>query len=154
METLDLKKNELYTIADQPDPTGTGQVGRAATIHLDRHPLARTMVRWKDMLLEVDLYPLADADAAGALEILIFCPRCRHQLRIDSRRKAVEFDLHKTPAWVTDAGLALATVVQGTISIEPFSCTWELEDGHGRKDFGMSLCRWSVAIDGNVARDA
>lgn len=156
--TYDARSQEVYTICGKdPDPTGSGLVGQSSQISLERAVIGRTLVKAEEggqtVLLEVDVYPLA---SGNGLELLVLCPRCRHQIRITSERKEISYELERTPAWVTEMALQLEQPILavGELSVEPFGCTWELDDGHGRKRFGNSLCGWRVGIDRNVARRA
>lgn len=139
------------------DPMGTGLVGNHSTVRLDKSALGHPLVRYKDHVLECDIYPLLgaawDGASAGALEVILICPNCRHQLRVTSDKKAIEF----APGMpeLDDAG---QPIVRGTLSVEPFQCTWELDTTRDVKatvqSHGDNICRWRVGIDKNVARDA
>lgn len=133
---------ELYTICDSsPDPAGTGLVGSHSQINLNRSALGHPKIRYRDLVLEADVYlaPGIPMPAGQiALEVHVYCPRCRHNLRITSDRKKIEFD----PA-------AGAPQDGGRISIEAFQCTWEQEDHNG-----SGLCKTKLAVENNIARDA
>lgn len=150
---VDPSKQEVYTICKSPDPTGTGDMGFMSTIRPQR--LAVTLVRHGDLLLEADLY--AAEGMPGQVEVLIFCPRCKHQLRIGPERKRIAFDLEATPAWVAPTALALPEpiVAVGRLDVERFECTWELDTDKpvGVSRAGENLCRWRAAIDNNVVRE-
>jgi hypothetical protein len=140
-------ERELVQLAgDAPDPTGTGPNGAQTTYHLNRsaicHPLVTYRHGTEEFLLELDVY----AHPGEPMVVHLICPRCHHALTIPATRKAIEIRLDVGPK------------AQGDISIETFECTWEL--AHVGKHIpglvggGMSLCRWKVAIDHNVAKDA
>ena len=74
------------------------------------------------------------AEEGGPWMVHSVCPRCRHSIIIDGRKKRVDFD------------------PQRGLFTEPFGCPWELSDD--RKEFGLSLCRLRVVYDGHVVRDA
>lgn len=120
-----------------PDPAGSGARGVAPTINLGRTAIAHPLVRYKEHVLEVDVH----LDQDGQLYCLLICPKCRHQLRVHSSRKAIEFDPEAGPAQN-----------RGRLSIERFQCTWEIDDT--RQAFGLSLCKWTAAIEDNIAKDA
>lgn len=99
-----------------------------SSMHLTKSALAHPRVLWKDRLLTVDLYR-----AGGTYMINLYCPKCLNSLRIE--------EAHKKIAWSEEDGL----------SVEEFTCTWELSDTEGRADeriiAGLNLCRWTVGID-------
>lgn len=139
------------------DPTG-GVISGSSTVRLDKaalgHPEIRYATPTKDYVLEADVYPLLgaamfeEAGDAGALEVILICPKCQHELRITSDRKAIEF----TPgAPVFDAERGM--IVRGTLSVERFQCTWEKDTASAVTGHGENLCRWRAVIDKNVARD-
>lgn len=130
------KKEELVTIEnDLQDGVSRGRATMDMTKNADAHP----QVRWEDrvsgkvFMLETDVYI-----KGGELMVHLICPRCRHNLQIKSINKQMSYDKERE-----------------VLSVEPFQCTWELDDEllGARRDFGMSLCRWSVAIDNNLAKD-
>jgi hypothetical protein len=129
-EGYNAQKEELYEIKqDLVEQQSRG----VSTLHFD-NAAAKARVRYKDLLLECDVYTAGDSTT-----VVLFCPRCKQQLRVDSSRKSIEWD----PA-------------KGLLSIEPFQCTWELPDEHlgAKRDFGFSLCRLTIAIDKGIAKDA
>ena len=126
------KTEEIFHIAGDEDR------GIASTMTLSKNVFARPQVRYAspvygDMILECDVYK-----AENELTVHLICPKCRHNLQISSKRKAIELDS------------------DGKLSIEPFQCTWELNDEllGEKRDFGFSLCRWTAAIDKGVIRHA
>jgi hypothetical protein len=128
MRAYDPNTEELYHIAgDAPDPSGTELLGMQSSIQASR-PSTRVMVRYRDVVLEIDVYQTKESLAFNLL-----CPRCRHSLWIRAEQKSIEWN-------------------GKMLSVEPFGCTWELDDD--RHQFGMNLCNWKVAIDNNIAKDA
>lgn len=123
---------ELYTIKeDALDPAGTGQVGKSATIGLNKSAVAKPLIRYKDFVIEADLYNMD-----GEFMVHLYCPKCRNALSIKGSQKKIDYS--------TSDGL----------SVEPFMCTWELDPEGRRMEFGLGLCRWKVGISNNIARDA
>lgn len=115
------------------DPRGVSSGHRFHKL-CEAHP----QIRYKDRLLECDLY--RDPDT-GKYTLHLICPKCLHSLKIESGNK----DIY----WDEDHG----------ISIEPFTCTWE--EGRGtdgtendRIAFGVGLCNWRVGVKNGIARDA
>lgn len=135
---FDPQREELYHIAgDAPDPSGlTDKRGMQASVQLNRSAIAHPLIRWRDRVIEGDLYEMD-----GQLVLHILCPRCStpealHALLIKAGQKAIEWDAER-----------------GLLSVERFECTWELPEGR-RVEFGAGLCRWRVAIERNVAKEA
>lgn len=139
--------------AASADPWGSGVIGRSSTVQLEKAALGHPYIRYRDMLIEADVYPQlgsAEADDGVKLEVILICPRCRNQLRVRSERKAIE--------WIPGAPEidphSHEAVVRGVLSIEKFQCTWELDSSANVTGKGENLCRWRVVVDKNVARDA
>lgn len=138
---FDPKTESLYHIAgDVPDPTGSGKLGMQASIQLNKSAIGHPLIRWRnrdgDRVIEGDLYEID-----GLLLLHIICPKCStpetpHALWVKQEQKAIEWDPKS-----------------GLISVEPFMCTWELPLER-RAEFGMGLCKWRVAIDKNIAKEA
>jgi hypothetical protein len=151
MNAYDPKTEELEHLAgDEPDPgmyqtgkhfdpMGTGAMGHASQVDLSRGALAHPMIRYKDFVLEVDVYAVPDSDE---ISVVLLCPRCRNALKVSSLRKRIEFERPSQ------------RYPQGVLSIEPLRCSWELESDGRRMEFGLGMCNWSVAIDKNIAKDA
>lgn len=140
-------ERELYTICGDPDEVyeaerkypkhGNFESGMAQDMRVDRMAEAHPVVKYKDFLLDCDLYITPDRKE---LSLVLICPRCHNQLKISSANKAISWD-------------------GKNVSVEPFECTWEMGRGtegtaSDRIDFGMGLCRWRVGINNGVARDA
>jgi hypothetical protein len=124
-------KRELVHIA------GDADTGLSSTVRMNRGK-QEVIVTYKDYVLTVDVYHLPE-QTKEPLQVHLICPKCRHQLRITADKKAIEWD--------------------GTyLSIEPFQCTWEMpeHDRHtpGLIAGGLTLCKWTAAIDRNIAKDA
>lgn len=129
------------------DPTGTGQVGASSGVQLDKTKDCTVVVRWKDMLLEVDVYKFEGAP----LKLVLMCPQCGNTLNIESDKKQMALEKH-APQQVGEF------MNYGKLDVEPFQCTWEKRDAGphvpGLVSGGLSLCKWKVGISNNVARDA
>lgn len=102
-------------------------------------------VNYKDFMLTVDVYQIPGEPT----QVHLICPRCRHQLRVTSDRKKIEYDPN-------DYNFKSRG---GRLSIEPFQCTWELPeagDQHtpGIRSGGLTLCKLTIGISDNRARDA
>jgi hypothetical protein len=133
MSLYDDTRQELVHLAGDPD------TGLAGGMNLTATALGHPTIRYGEFILTADVY----APPGAPKYLHLICPRCRNALRITEDRKAMEYD----PTRDTDRG--------GRLDVEAFQCTWELPEANGRKiEFGMGLCRWTVAIDRNIARDA
>ena len=127
------KREELYSIKEDTGPGAhQGEVvkGTHSTMDLTKTALGHPVVRYKEYLIETDVYQMGDE-----LMVHMYCPKCRHAIRISSNRKAISYDQPSD-----------------RLSVEPFMCTWEL--GLDHQEFGFSLCRWTVGIDNGLAKDA
>ena len=141
-------ERELVQLAgDAADPTGADDRGRSCTYHLNRSAIAHPLVTYRhgtdEFLITCDVY-VADGEP---MVIHLICPRCRHALSIRADQKDIALELGAGPD------------LQGDLSVAPFMCTWERADAGTHVPGmviggGMSLCRWRVAIDHNVAKDA
>jgi hypothetical protein len=145
-EAYNPRLEQLYHVAgDAPDPLdGQRRGGVASTMQLTKTALGNPFIRYKDVVIEADVY--AQPDGKGYLVHLI-CPKCRHALRVTSEMKAIEFELPS------------ARHPRGVLSIEPMRCPWEQgrgtdETAADRMEFGTGMCNWTAAIDRNVAKDA
>ena len=135
------RERELVQLAgDAPDPMGTGMRGQQTTYHLNRSAIAHPLVEYHPgradyALLECDVY----ANPGEPVIVHLICPRCRNTLTINGAHKRIEIE-------------------GNVLSVEPFGCTWEKPEAGphvpGLVGGGLSLCRWRVAIDRNVAKDA
>ncbi len=116
------------------------------------HPRIYYKGKAGEFVIEGDLY----AFPGEPMKLVILCPKCSmasgqdHALTITSDKKAMEYDPRGG-----------APGDGGRLSVETFECTWELESGKkvDRNEnisivMGANLCRWKVAIDHNIARDA
>lgn len=157
------------------DPSGTGQRGMTVGHDLVKSALGHPIVIWIPAagtirLLEIDVFTPPGAPSY----LLIKCPYCNHdvdksekegtQLRIMEGAKAWEYDPLRAPpmypGWseqdVMEALVERGIDIKrgGTLSVEPFSCTWE-ETPDLRRGFGLQRCPWqNIKIDKNVARPA
>lgn len=160
------KKAIVRLAGDAVDPTGvTSHRGIESTQRLDGAKQICSVV-FKDTVLEVDVYAIP----GSPLELIFMCPRCRKQSRITQEMKAIEFEQGSTrPVRLPDGQtvaygrplrLADGHLLQnaGTLSVEPFQCSWELPDANahtpGIRAGGLTLCRLKLVIDQNVAREA
>lgn len=133
---------DVYQTGRHGDPLGQMDpkaMGYASQMDLSKSALAHPMIRYKDFVIEADVYRVPDSDE---LQVVILCPRCRNALTISSLKKDVQFEMPS------------AKHQRGVLSIEPFGCTWELESDGRRMEFGLGLCNWKVGINKNVAKDA
>jgi hypothetical protein len=142
--------SDVYSQGRHYDPGGSGMVGMASQMNLQRTALGHPLIRYRDVVIEADVYAAPD----GGLIVNLYCPRCRNSLTVPSGRKAIDFE----PQTVRDKATG-QLVKRGKISIETFRCTWELGRGTDataadRMQFGTGLCNWTVAVDNNRARDA
>jgi hypothetical protein len=135
---IDPEKESLYHIAGGvSDPSGIEPDlhGYQSSIQLNRSALAHPLIRWRDRVIEADLYEMN-----GLLVLHIICPRCStpevpHALWVRQGQKDM--------LWRPEIN---------ELSVAVFECTWELPEGR-RQEFGLGLCRWRVAIEKNFARD-
>jgi hypothetical protein len=139
-------EKELFTICGDPDEKydaakiypkhGSLAGGLAQDMRIDKMAEAHPTIRYKDFLIDCDLYITPDR---SELSLTLICPLCHNMLKISSKDKAIGWDGDK-------------------ISIEPFGCTWEAgrsdATANDRIDFGLGLCRWRVGVENGVARDA
>ena len=140
--------------ARSPLAADSGLIGKSSTMRLDKAALGHPLVRYRDRVIEADVYPFLDGenDAGGdrqRLEVLLICPCCENQIRVTSDRKAIEW-IPGQPE-IDPAG---QVVVRGILSIEPFTCPWEKDTKAAVTGHGENLCRWRVGIDKGIARDA
>lgn len=144
---FDPSREELVHLAgDAPDPlAGMAGIeharggGVTTTMRLTKTAKGHPQIRYRDMLIEADVY----AFDGEPVKVHLICPRCRNALSISSDKKSLEYD----PRQNVEIG--------GRLDVETFECTWELPEANDRKmEFGLGLCRWRVAIDNNIARDA
>ena len=140
-------ERELVTICGDPDEKydaqrlypkyGSFSDGLAQDMRVDRMAEAHPKIKYKDFILDCDLYITADRKE---LSLTLICPLCRNMLKISSKDKAISWDGEK-------------------VSVEAFGCTWEAGRGTDgtagdRMSFGLGLCRWKVGVESGVARDA
>lgn len=139
------KRREMVQLAGDPEH------GIHATTRLDTMK-QEVLVTYKDFLLTFDVYVLP----GEPIELHYICPRCRNKGRITAARKHIAFEPGESrPITLPDGK---KTVTGGSLSIEPFECSWELPDAgehkQGIRAGGITLCRLKLAVDNNVAKDA
>lgn len=157
-------KDVFHVAGDAPDPTGElrGAKGYLPGYDLTKSALGHPMLHYKpkngpELVLEADVF-----DGPDGLYIYLICPRClarghTNQLRIRKAVKAFTYDaaaiVPPFPGWSRDQfARTYPQGVGGSLSVEPFRCTWE-EEPTLRRDHGLARCDWSVAIERNVVRD-
>lgn len=131
------------------DPTGyTGAVGASSGANLSKSKDCTVVVRYHDVLLEVDVYAFPDSP----LRLNLFCPKCGNSLTVESDKKQLSFEKH-APQKMGDF------MNCGKLNVEPFMCTWERPDAGAHRPGlvaapGETLCKWKVGITNNIAKDA
>lgn len=139
------KKREMVQIAGDPER------GFQSTTRLDTMK-QEVFVTYKDFLLTVDVYALP----GQPIELVYVCPKCRKQGRITADKKAIEFDPRDSRSMTLPNGAKVPT--GGKLSVAPFQCSWEMPDAGehkvGIRAGGITLCKLTIAIDNNVAKDA
>jgi hypothetical protein len=128
----------MYQIGgDAPDPAGTGLLGHTSQVNVgNAGKIGIAMIRYGDVVLEADVYRVGTEPT----RVIMHCPRCRHVVTIQGQHKRIDY---APPAPGLEAQ-------GGSISIERFTCPWELTD---QKELGGELCRLRVAVDNNIARE-
>lgn len=135
---LDSRREEMYQIAgDAPDPRGTGLMGHASQANVgNAGKVGIAMIRYRDIVAEADVYHVK----GEPFRVIMHCPRCRHVMTIRGEHKHIDYT---PPAPGLEAE-------GGSISIERFTCPWELTD---QKELGGELCRLRIVVDHNIARE-
>jgi hypothetical protein len=137
----------MRTVASDEDlehVAGDHPNGRLGTFDLSQGALGRVRVPYKDtgIFIDCEVYQ----HAGEPMQIHWMCPRCHgggkgHMSRITGDRKKIEFD----PTRLKNMG--------GCLNVEAFTCPWELGEDR-RMEFGLGMCKLTVAIDNSVAKDA
>ncbi len=127
------RERELVHIAGDMDR------GISSTVDLTTGAIGHPKVTYRDFVLELDVYAMP----GEPMKVHLICPRCQHHCTVSGDRKRIEYD--------RSAG---DPALGGRIDIETFQCTWELDDKVTVGSALFNTCRWQVAIDKNVARDA
>jgi hypothetical protein len=158
MLSLDSGKSIVQIAGDAPDPTGiTAHRGALSTTRLTAGK-EEVIVVFGDLLMTVDIYAIAGEPT----KVHLYCPRCHKLLTVSQERKAIEYDAAApNPACARVRAMGVPPQVwqqaaQGRLSIEAFSCPWEVGDAPhvaGALHTGVSLCRQRLVIDNNLARD-
>jgi len=144
-----------------------GDEGRGVTsgYNLTNTAAAKPIILWEDKLLTMDVYAMP----GSPMYAHIYCPQCarngrQKMLTVRQEAKKMDFEPGQMPAKLAKtlgmtyeqlaADLELEDIqsLTGVITLEPIACTWE-EDDTARRDFGLSVCSWSVVIDNNIARN-
>src|SRR5271154_4496212 len=163
---------ELFDVERRADPAGSAMQGVAPGYDLTKGAIGHPMVLYRMgdqvRILELDAYMLPDQPT---FEFYVRCPLCSARGHIDTQLHIIQ-NVHKTteydpqvepplwPGWSREQMHAaylemkgnLPPGMGGTISIEPFKCTFE-ETPELQRKFGLSRCTWHGAIDKNIARD-
>ena len=142
------KKREAYQVAGDMDN------GFMSTVRLDSGK-QETLVLYRgsngDYVMTVDVYQIP----GEPMQVHYICPRCRKQGRIQQDAKAIDWNPHEHR--VLDMPDGQKTRTGGILSIEPFECTWEIDNEEhkvGIRSGGLTLCRLKLAIDANIAMEA
>jgi hypothetical protein len=147
-------KKEIFEVKSSKDPV-SGVVGTSMGYDLSANA-CKTVLHYKgrggEYFLTADVYKLEGTP----LHLLLFCPLCKNTLRISQDNKAIDFDPERTPnfkGFRPEEILASidAASLGGSLSVEPFGCTWEAEPELRRQHF--AVCPWKVAIENNEVRD-
>lgn len=160
---LSTGKRELVQVAgDIPDPLGAMAPGSDAvrgmqsTINLSANK-QEVLVVYKDQYLTVDVYAIA----GEPLKVHLICPRCRKLLQVTGDRKRIEYNPRERKIAAEALASGKPEIAQlaesGSLSIEPFECSWELGNAthvRGIVQSGTSLCRLRIGIENNRAKDA
>lgn len=152
------RKREMVQLAgDAPDPTGRSNLrGVASTTRLDTSKL-EVFVAYRGRTGQFDLTVDVYAIPGEPIEVHLICPKCRHQLRITSEMKKIEYELGADRPYTFVDGSSMPSN-GGRLSVEPFQCTWEMPEANahtpGLRTHGLTLCNLKLAIDENVAKDA
>ena len=122
----DQNKYELDYIAGDP----VGNVDTGITTSQNVRASATTLIKYRDKILECEIYNSGDE-----LMIHLLCPKCMHGLKITNKNKQMDWD-------------------GKYISVEPFACTWEMDDQIAAGIITMTnLCNWRVGITKGIAKD-
>jgi len=127
MNLIDSRNEELYSIKDDPDPSGSGLMGKSAGYNLSATADAHPLVRWRDRVLQMDVFVRTEG-----IVIHTYCPKCLNMLQISSHKKRIRFVPEANPD---------CTRPGGRLDVERFRCAW-----------GDRGCDWQVVIVDNVAR--
>jgi hypothetical protein len=110
----------------RPDVKGNpfDKRGQTQTWDLKKGVVAEPKIRYKDMIIECELYELE-----GNLSLHMICPKCHNMLWVREPNKKVAYD----PS-------------TGLIDVEASKCTWEVDPNSPMRLFGVSLCNFSFGV--------
>jgi hypothetical protein len=137
---------------------GDDAEGFATTYNMSKSAFAHPYVFYKDLVLRFDAY----RSEGEPLRIHLMCPRCGNYSWLRSDQKQIDHDMSRPPPETLMQRLAPAerrqAFIGGELSVEKFTCSWELRSAGkhvpGLVGGGLSLCKLTLAIDHNVAKDA
>lgn len=118
-----------------------GDRGAVTDTLLTRTAFARPTIYYKGVAVPPSLDGLeltVEVYKVGPyMSVHLICPRCGHMNNVAAPRKRVEYSEEKG------------------LYVERFRCTWELNNQEKMAEhFGMNLCHFTCAIDGNRMYDA
>lgn len=167
---MNARSKEVFQISG--DHNEVGRTHGISGPDFTNSTLCKPVVLWRDRLLTLDVYALP----GQPMYVILYCPLCQMRdpdnkrnmsLRIMEDNKKIDLDVNRIPKFpgisteelVAQLGLKSKDELKGTISIEPFGCTWE-ESADQNKGGSMiagglitSCCNWRVVIENNIARD-
>lgn len=166
----DLKRKEIFHIAgDTPEqvaamePDARGPLSSTATVNMANTAVGHPIVYYKakdgrEFVLTADVYKL-DGEP---FKVTLLCPLCHNGLDVKGDRKQIEYAPRDPLAMMMpdEHGETKLTDMGGRLDIEKFGCTWEIDSrlpvasGDVNILVSSNTCKWRVAIDKNVARDA
>lgn len=155
-----------HLAGDVPSPWGGGELGVQNTQYLNRGKQEVGVIfrgrsdSFNRAILTVDVYAIP----GEPLKVHLICPKCSHQLTIDGHKKPIEWAPNSPSPIASELRSDLGPDMQylaanlGVLTIEPFTCTWELEDKmRGNQDVGvisgMARCNFRGAITKNILRE-
>lgn len=141
MPNFDSEREELEHVAgDIPDDGGAQRKLGLFDLTRNGH---RVRVRYKDQVVECEVFAMP----GEPIQIHWMCPRCgplneKRMSTIRGNQKRIEFD----PKSQLEDG--------GSLNVEPFKCSWELESAGRRMEFGLGMCNLTLEISNSRAHDA
>lgn len=137
MAVFDPEREELFTIKDDPMPPGMKNVGMSSKTDLTAGAIGHPLIRWRDQVMEADVYAMP----GEPMKVHIVCPKCHTFSWVKQEAKAMSYEPGRGDPRNG-----------GELNIEKFKCMGDNVEGR-RRDFGLGMCNWRVAIDKNIARD-